>query len=102
MKHIISQFSHCNLPYLFGICSKNDSIIYGLGDKTVTLYDALYPNSAIENLPQEIGNLWGTGDPKQKFVEAIPPKGHYKGSEEPGRFSKRNLPKPTSGNKFVK
>ena len=53
--NIISQFSHFNLPYLFGFCSKNNSIImsfHGLRDKTVTLYNALYPNSAIKELMQ--------------------------------------------------
>lgn len=59
--NIISQFAHENLPYLFGACLKNNSIVmtyHGYKDQTITLHDALHPNSAITILVQEFASEW--------------------------------------------
>ena len=62
--NILSQFAHKNLPYLFGVCLKNHSIVmsyHGFKDQaveTITLYDVLHPNSAIATLVQELTSKW--------------------------------------------
>ena len=59
--NIISKFAHENLPYLFGVCLKNNSIImsyHSYKDQTITLHDALYPKSDITILVQEFASEW--------------------------------------------
>ena len=59
--NIISQFSHVNLPYLFGYYLKTNSIVmsyHGVGDQAITVYDALYPNSNTRELLQMITVDW--------------------------------------------
>ena len=56
--NIMSPFSHCNLPYLFGFCLKNNSLVmsyHGLGNYSVSLHDVLNPSkcrSEIRGLTQ--------------------------------------------------
>ena len=45
----MAKFSHCNLPYLFGFCAKNNSIVmsyHGIDNHTVSLHDVLYPSKS--------------------------------------------------------
>ena len=45
----MSQFTHRNLPYLFGFCPKNNSIVmsyHGLGNHTINLHDVLNPSKS--------------------------------------------------------
>lgn len=47
--NIMAKFSHCNLPYLFGFCTKNNSIVmsyHGIDKHTVSLHDVLYPSKS--------------------------------------------------------
>ena len=50
--NIISQFAHKNLPFLFGVCLKNNSnslimSYHGYKDLTITLHNALHPDPTI-------------------------------------------------------
>ena len=62
--NIMAKFSHCNLPYLFGFCAKNNSIVmsyHGIDNQTVSLHDVLYPSksaSTITQLVQITSNDW--------------------------------------------
>ena len=59
--NIISQFSHSNLPYLFGVCTKKNSIImsyHGFNNQTLSLHDVLHPNSDTTDLLQTFTINW--------------------------------------------
>ena len=49
LRYVTARFSHCNLPYLFGFCTKNKSIVmsyHGIDNHTVSLHDVLYPSKS--------------------------------------------------------
>ena len=59
--NIISHFAHENLPYLFGVCLKDHSIVmtyHNFKNKTITLHDALHPNSNTAILIQQLSSKW--------------------------------------------